>query len=461
MDLYTITNPNQISVYSTEAGDGQPLRTIRNPRTDFWPEGIALDNSRNLYFTSRDSRNLSIFVYPADADGDVQPARAINRWGLLACDGADNLYVYNNTPQPAVLPGSVQVFAPDASGNAGPIAELFVPNGNIGDIAIDSRDHIYVSTSVPAAITVYPPGAEGHAQPVRRIAGPATRLVAPRELDFDGDDNLYVANIQNAAVFEAHVANGDVSPIRSIEGGNARIPNVMQIAADTDGLMYAGTVGDEFEDPRLSVFAADASGDVSPIRVITGVPGSIPGAMAIGKPSRIQFVHWTSANTDGALGTLHGGPVTLSGPMGTAFYLHDDYPHFARATFTPTRAATGMVEVVGGLGHSFTLSFGAVLQDPIFHLGSLASVLTFPPGTAVTRLSGDSGFVVAGNVVAGNPATPIHEPDGTLGPSDSNGSVRLTGAFSTITFTLVPNFADGRIADGVFLQVGAARPGGG
>ena len=116
-----------------------------------------------------------------------------------------------------------------------------------------------------------------------------------------------------------------------------------------------------------------------------------------------------------------------------------------------------MVEIVGGRGHSFTLSFGVALQDPIFHLGSLASVLTFPAGTAVTRLSGHVGFVVAGNVVTGTAANPVPGPDGTMGLSDSNGSIQLSGTFTTITFTLVPNFADGNIPDGVFLQVGGAQ----
>ncbi|MEU0256833.1 hypothetical protein ABZ299_31150 [Streptomyces sp. NPDC006184] len=171
----------------------------------------------------------------------------------------------------------------------------------------------------------------------------------------------------------------------------------------------------------------------------------------------IQFVHWISADANAASGTLHGGEVTLSGPMGTAFFLHDDFRNFANAAFTPQLAETGMVEIVGGRGHSFTLSFGVTLQDPIFHLGSLASVLTFPAGTAVTRLSGDVGFVVAGNVVTGTAANPVPGPDGTMGLSDSNGSIQLTGTFTTITFTLVPNSADGNIPDGVFLQVGGAQ----
>jgi hypothetical protein len=164
-------------------------------------------------------------------------------------------------------------------------------------------------------------------------------------------------------------------------------------------------------------------------------------------PGQLEFVHWTSAGPDGAGGTLRGEPVTLSGPMGTAFFLHDNYAKFDTSAFTPPLAATGMVEMVGGPGHTFRLTFGSAVRDPILHLGSLASVLTFSDGGPVVRLSGDAGFGVAGSAVTG-----------TLGPTDSNGSVRLAGAVTDIMFTLVPNFADGTVPDGVFLQVGGARP---
>ena len=70
------------------------------------------------------------------------------------------------------------------------------------------------------------------------------------------------------------------------------------------------------------------------------------------------------------------------------------------------------------------------------------------------RVSGDANFKAAGNTVTGQPADPVVQPDGQLGLSDSNGTVALAGLFSSITFTLSPNFGDGSTPDGVFLQVG-------
>jgi hypothetical protein len=73
--------------------------------------------------------------------------------------------------------------------------------------------------------------------------------------------------------------------------------------------------------------------------------------------------------------------------MGTAFFLHDDFRNFNRPVFTPQLPATGMVEVVGRPGHSFVLTFSAPIQDLVLLLGSLASVMTFPPRTQVSKIS--------------------------------------------------------------------------
>ncbi|MFC4464653.1 hypothetical protein ACFPH6_08800 [Streptomyces xiangluensis] len=143
--------------------------------------------------------------------------------------------------------------------------------------------------------------------------------------------------------------------------------------------------------------------------------------------------------------------------MGTGFYLRDDFPGFGSAAFTPPLPTTGMVEIVGAPGHAFKVLFGAPLRDPVFQLGSLGSILTFPADTVLARLSGDAGFRVADNTVIGEAANSVVAPDGTLGPSDSNGTVRLTGSFTSIQFTLTPNFADGTIRDGVHFQIGGIQ----
>lgn len=169
------------------------------------------------------------------------------------------------------------------------------------------------------------------------------------------------------------------------------------------------------------------------------------------------FVDWTSRNDERteAIGTLGGASVTLAGPLGAA-YLHEDWTEFGLAYFTPPLPASDMIEMVGLFeGSAFEVSFRPPVKNPVFHLGSLASELEFPAGTRVERLSGDDHFEVDGNKVKGQFADPVPNPDGSLGPSDSNGSVRLRGRepVSSIRFTLKPTYTAGS-PDGVHLQIG-------
>ncbi|MER6305064.1 hypothetical protein [Streptomyces sp. NPDC001657] len=171
----------------------------------------------------------------------------------------------------------------------------------------------------------------------------------------------------------------------------------------------------------------------------------------------LMFVDWKSRDGNAAEGSLDGVTVRIAGRLGTTI-LDGSAPVFNSPAFTPPLPASDMIEIVGEPDNNeFTVDFlGAMVQDPVFHLGSLGSTLTFPAGTPVTRLSGDTGtnggprdFKVVDNQVIGKPFQP---PPGE--PTDSSGSVRLPGKFNSITFNLKPNFVGGSNVDGVALQIG-------
>lgn len=153
---------------------------------------------------------------------------------------------------------------------------------------------------------------------------------------------------------------------------------------------------------------------------------------------------------------LDGAALTLSGLLSEVI-LDGSTPDFSSPVFTPPLPNSDRIEIVSTpANNEFTVDFrGAIVQDPVLHLGSLGSTVTFPPGTTVTRLSGDDTedqrkFTVKDNTVIGRP----FQPPGTE-PTDSSGSIRLPGRFSSITFQLKPNFTGGSGNDGVHLQVGA------
>ena len=170
----------------------------------------------------------------------------------------------------------------------------------------------------------------------------------------------------------------------------------------------------------------------------------------------LQFTDWTSTGGSLATGTLLGRTVTLSGwrlsELGPS-YLDGTLSLFSAPYFTPPLPHSDAIEFRAEelVPHSYTLSFGGPTTDPVLHLGSLGTTLEFPQGTSITRLSGkNDGFAVAGSTITGAGDTTVD----AYGLNDSNGTVRLNGTFSSITFTASTTYH----LDGIILQVGAPRP---
>jgi hypothetical protein len=170
-------------------------------------------------------------------------------------------------------------------------------------------------------------------------------------------------------------------------------------------------------------------------------------------PDGLEFVNWMTADEWCALGRVHGRPVTLVGPLGSGSVVDGSFPLFSSAAFSPGLPISDAANVLGSAsesaeGNSFVVVFGGAVRDPILHFHSLGSTVTFPAGTAVQRLSGDEGFVVAGTTVSG----------GGHGLPDADGSAQVIGQMSTLAFTARNNTSGGSVVDGVYLQIGVWAP---
>jgi hypothetical protein len=151
----------------------------------------------------------------------------------------------------------------------------------------------------------------------------------------------------------------------------------------------------------------------------------------------LQFTDWTAADT----GTIGSVGVSFMGTYINAFDLNGNNTGFNLPAFSPALPLSDGIEIRGSSStNSYSVTFSRAVVDPVLHFASLASTLTFQ-GVNPTRVSGDSTFLVTGNTVSGTPS----------GSTDSNGTIRLAGVFTTFSFTTFIPQASG---DGIAIQVG-------
>jgi hypothetical protein len=130
------------------------------------------------------------------------------------------------------------------------------------------------------AILTFAGGASGEAPPRRIIQGPLTQLIRPERLDIDPVHNEIVVPNSDSVVVFAREANGNVAPIRVIKGPRTLLRGVNAVAVDpVNNLIVAAS---QVSAPRrrqntytptanaLVIFDRTANGDVAPLRVIDG-----------------------------------------------------------------------------------------------------------------------------------------------------------------------------------------------
>ena len=193
---------------------------------------------------------------------------------------------------------------------------------------------------------------------------------------------------------------------------------------------------------------------MSASRILTAAIAALAIAAAPAAASGgIVFTDWTGQGGGVVSGTLHGTAVSLTGPTGTNVF-DGSFLGFNADYFTPRLANSDAVELQGLNGHSYTLAFGVPIANPIIHLNSLASTLQFPQGTVVAKVSGQSTLVVSGASASGSYAATDLQ-----GYSDSNGTIKIDGTVSSLSFTATPTFSGGNVNDGILMQVGVATSG--
>jgi hypothetical protein len=144
---------------------------------------------------------------------------------------------------------------------------------------------LYVGNVKTNTITVYDVEASGNVAPERTIGGSKTGITCLRQSAVDSKGYVYVANFSTLTKpngpcqFEgtgsgggeilvfAPGATGNVAPVRKISGSATRIDYATAVAVDSAGTLYVGQTNinsGNGADSKVLRFAPGASGDVAP-----------------------------------------------------------------------------------------------------------------------------------------------------------------------------------------------------
>lgn len=178
---------------------------------------------------------------------------------------------------------------------------------------------------------------------------------------------------------------------------------------------------------------------------------SLPLAALLLAPPAIaadpQFVDWISISTttDVAQGTVGAIGVTLSGTVMGPGVVNGTSTIFSGTSFAPPIAKGDSLDLAAyTVASTYTVSFSQAVLDPVFHIADLSTRVTFT-GATPAKVSGNSFFSVSGNSVNGG---------GFAGAG--NGTVRLSGVYTSLSFSAIDVIQTPPGGDGFYLQVGVS-----
>jgi len=232
-----------------------PLRYIQDAYASF--SGVSVDPVHNEVVFN-DENKFRVMVYDrlanTPAPGEVtQPKRAIGglntrtqyNSGVYIDPKDRHIYVVNNDTV-----HELTIYGPDKNGDVEPTRMISgTPYGSFGIAADETTGELFFTVQHSGAIMTFPKTAAKDAPPSRMILGSSTQMADPHGIAFDPKNRvLFVAN-----------------------WGASRTPVINPNAPATDPYPRAAVPGSgKFVPPSITVYPADAKGDIAPLHIIQG-----------------------------------------------------------------------------------------------------------------------------------------------------------------------------------------------
>jgi len=234
------------------------------------PRGIALDSKRFVVTdgpTGEGGGHPGVETFALDAPSGSAPLTAIECFPRFAV--TNGIAVDSARDLYVGTASAIEIFKPNAQNCAKPISVISESGAGM---AIDRNNVLYVANETGATVDLFAPGA---ATPGAQIGGVKTGLVEPVSVALDAALNVYVFDLATQTISEfAAGATGNVAPIRLISGSNTRLSTVPPSASFAEGIAVSRRSGQIFvanpSTNSILVFAANANGNIAPIQTIAG-----------------------------------------------------------------------------------------------------------------------------------------------------------------------------------------------
>ena len=302
-NLFGIKIFNRLDNTAPNVESTTPKRVIQGSNTHCeYNNGLTIDAAGNIYSVAMDTED-NVLVFSHDAGGNVAPVRILKTPHRNFASGIDE--EKNELFVTIQYPPKVVVYRKDAAGDEKPVRVLEGPHTLLHDthgLALDLKRRLMIVGSwgnssdpnvagsgkiYPPSIAVYPLDANGDVAPLRVIEGPKTQLdwAGGMSLDVESGD-LFVANdVGGSILVFKETDQGDVAPARVIKGPKTSLNHPAGISVDAKNReVWVSNMGNS----SASAFALSADGDVAPVRTIRSAPLGRQ-SVKFGKPQAVAF----------------------------------------------------------------------------------------------------------------------------------------------------------------------------
>src|SRR5215831_2026131 len=322
--LVAMTDVNRKSLLTYSRTDGSRRGGITPPKHQvFGPlsnvgfvAGLALDSQRKEILALNNDIEDTMIVLPYDAHANTAPTRMLSvphqAWGIAMSKKYEQLAITVEIHE------AVVIYRSDAKNVEAPMRVIRGPRSGLADphgiLWDDQHDEISVAnhgnyrglmknagggcvptgTDEPEAgevrtpsITTYAGSANGDVKPLRTIQGDKTRLDFPMGLSDDPANNEFAVanNGDNSVLIFARTAEGNTAPLRALSGPKTGINRPMGVAVDpVNNEIWVSN----FIDHSALVFDRKARGNVAPKRTIRTAPAGTPSP-GFGNPQAVAY----------------------------------------------------------------------------------------------------------------------------------------------------------------------------